>query len=221
VLCRYGLLVDECQRCERADNVAPDEIDTYSASCSNGIAKVTIYIHSSDFDSDNDNAEVPEYCDPVGTGQTMAYTFDVPCEVEEGSDTCAPTSEITCDLFDSQIISSEDFENSDHAESWLFAETGTLSSLAMSGDSAEFSKTFEVPTDSSQITLEFDFYENDDWASYDEVYIRINGVYLDLISYISGTIEGTKTGTFGELTASVTSSVYCSRFPTLGTWMDG
>jgi hypothetical protein len=194
------------QQCERADNVAPGEIDTYTATCSNGVAKVTIYVHSSDFDSDDDNAEVPERCDPVGEGRTVAYTFDVPCAIEEGSDACAPTSELTCDHFDSQIISSEDFEKSEHAESWLFAQTGTLSSLSMSGDSPEVSKTFEVPTDSSQITLEFDFYESDDWASDDEVYIRINDVYLDLISYTSETSGGANTGTFVELPASITTT---------------
>jgi hypothetical protein len=194
------------QQCERADNVAPGEIDTYTAACSNGIAEVTIYVRSSNFDSDDDNAEVPARCDPVGAGQTVAYTFDVPCVVEEGSDTCAPTSELACDHFDSQIISSEDFENSEHAESWLFAKTGTLSRLSMSGDNPEVSKTFEVPTDSSQITLEVDFYGNDDWASDDEVYIRINDVYLDLISYTSGTSGGTNTGTFGELPVSMTTT---------------
>jgi hypothetical protein len=193
------------RQCDRADNVAPGEIDTYTATCSNGIAEVTIYVHSSEFDSVDDNAEVPERCDPIGAGQTAAYTFDVPCAVEEGSDACTPT-EITCDYFDSQIISSEDFETSEQAESWLFTETGTLSILSMSGDSAEVSKTFEVPMDSSQIILEFDFYENEDWASDDEVYVRINDVYLDLISYTSGTSGGTNTGTFGELLASMTTT---------------
>jgi hypothetical protein len=71
-------------------------------------------------------------------------------------------------------------------------------------DSPEVSKTFEVPTDSSEITLQFDLYENDGLDSDDEVFIRINDVYLNLISYISGTSEGTKTGAFGELAASVT-----------------
>jgi hypothetical protein len=194
------------QQCERADNVAPGGIDTYTAKCSNGVAQVTIYVHSSDFDTDDDNAEVPERCDPVGVGQTVAYTFDVPCAVEVGSDACAPTPELTCDHFDSQIISSEDFEKSEHAESWLFAEVGTLSSLGLSRDSPEVFKTFEVPTDSSQIILEFDFYENDDLTGEDEVYIRINDVYIDLISYTIGTREGTKTGTFGELAASMTTS---------------
>jgi hypothetical protein len=194
------------QQCERADNVAPGEIDTYTATCSNGVAQVTIYIHSSDFDSDNDNAEVPERCDPVGQGQTVAYTFDVPCAVEGGSDACAPTPELTCDHFNSQIISSEDFENPEHAKSWLFAEIGTLSNLGLGLDSPEVSKTFDVPTDSALIVLEFDFYDNDDLPDDDEVYVRINNVYLDLISYTSATSGGISTGTFGEFVTSMTAS---------------
>jgi hypothetical protein len=195
------------QTCERADNVAPGEIDTYTALCSNGVAQVTIYVHSSDFDTKEDNATVPGRCDPVGEGQTVAYTFDVPCEVEEGSDACEPTPVLTCDHFDSQIISSEDFETSEQAQSWLFAATGPPSSLVLGADNPAVSKTFEVPVDSSEITLEFDFYESADWASDDEIFIRINDVYLDLISYITGTSEGTKTGTFGVLAASITTSV--------------
>jgi hypothetical protein len=193
------------QTCERADNVAPGQIGTYTALCSNGVAQVTIYVHSSDFDGMEDNATVPGRCDPVVVGQTVAYTFDIPCGVEEGSDACEPTPELTCDHFDSQIISSEDFEMSEQAQSWLFATTGSASSLNLGADSPEVSKTFEVPMDSSEITLEFDFYESNGWAS-DEVFIRINAVYLDLISYISGTSEGTKTGTFGELAVSITTS---------------
>jgi hypothetical protein len=194
------------QTCVRADNVAPGEIDTYTALCSNGVAQVTIYVHSSDFDATEDDATVPERCDPVGEGQTVSYTFDVPCGVEEGSAACEPTPELTCTHFDSQIISSEDFEMPEQAQSWLFASTGLASSLYLGADSPEVSKTFEVPMDSSEITLEFDFYEKVDWASDDEVFIRINDVYLDLISFISGTSEGTKMGTFGELTASVSTS---------------
>jgi hypothetical protein len=194
------------EQCDRETNVAPGEIDTYTAKCVNGVAKVSIYVHSSDFDSDDDNAEVPARCTPVGQGQTVAYTFDVPCAVEGGSDACAPTPELKCDHFDSQIISSEDFENAEHAESWLFAEIGTVSNLGLSADGPEVSKTFEVPTDSSLIVLEFDFYDNEDLASEDEVYVRINDVYLDLLSYTGGSRDGAKSGTFGELTASMTSS---------------
>jgi hypothetical protein len=194
------------QTCKRADNVAPGEIDTYTAKCSNGVAQVTIYVHSSDFDETDDDATVPERCDPVGEGQTVSYTFDVPCGVEEGSAACEPIPELTCNHFESQIISSEDFEMAEQAQSWLFASTGLATSLDLGVDSPEVSKTFEVPMDSSEITLEFDFYESADWASDDEVFIRINGVYLDLMSYISGTNEGTKTGTFGDLAASVTTS---------------
>jgi hypothetical protein len=192
------------QTCERNDNVAPGEIGTYTAICSNGVAQVNIYVHSSAFDTEKDNAEVPERCDPIGEGQAVEYSFDVPCAVEEGSDACAPTPELTCDHFDSQTISSENFEKSGDTQSWLFAVEG--SSLGLSADIPEVSKTFEVPVDSSEITLEFDFYESDHWESDDEVYIRINGVYLDLISYTSGTSEGTKTGTFGELSASMMTS---------------
>jgi hypothetical protein len=192
--------------CERADNVAPGEIDTYTAQCSNGVAQVTIYVHSSDFDENEDNATVPDRCDPVGNGQTVSYTFDVPCGVEEGSDACEPTPVITCAHFGSHIISSEDFETAEQAQSWLFASTGVASSLDLGEDRPEISKTFEVPMDSPEITLEFDFYESADWTSDDEVFIRINGVYLDLMSYISGTSEGTKTGTFGDLVASVATS---------------
>jgi hypothetical protein len=194
------------QTCERVDNVAPGEIDTYTARCSNGLAQVTIYVHSSEFDAITDDATVPERCDPVGEGQTVSYTFNVPCGVEEGSDACEPTPELTCAQFGSPIISSEDFEMSEQAQSWLFASTGLASSLYLSANSPEVSKTFEVPMDSSEITLEFDFYESADWTSDDEIFIRINGVYLDLVSYISGTSEGTKTGTFGDLAASVTTS---------------
>jgi hypothetical protein len=192
--------------CERADNVAPGEIDTYTALCINGVAQVTIYVHSSDFDTTEDDATVPDRCDPVGEGQTVSYTFDVPCGVEEGSTACEPTPELTCTHFASQIISSEDFEMAEQAQSWLFAETGLATSLDLGADRPEVSKTFEVPMDSSEITLEFDFYESADWASDDEIFIRINGVYLDLMSYISGTSEGTKTGTFGDIAASVTTS---------------
>jgi hypothetical protein len=194
------------QTCKSVDNVAPGQIDTYTALCSNGVAQVTIYVHSSDFDTMEDNAMVPGRCDPVEEGQTVAYTFDVPCEVEEGSAACKPTPELTCDHFDSQIISSEDFETPEQAQSWLFAATGSASNLILGADSPEVSKTFEVPTDSFEITLEFDFYENDGWAIDDEIFIRINDVYLDLTSYISGTSDGTKTGTFGELAVSMTTS---------------
>jgi hypothetical protein len=194
------------QTCERADNVAPGEIDTYTALCSNGVAQVTIYVHSSDFDAIKDDAAVPERCDPFGEGQTVAYTFDVPCGVEEGSDACEPTPELTCAHFDSQIISSEDFEMPEQAQSWLFASKGLAPSLELGADSPEVSKTFEVPMNSPEITLEFDFYERVDWASDDGIFIRINDVYLDLVSFISGTSEGTKLGNFGELTASVTTS---------------
>jgi hypothetical protein len=166
---------------------------------------VTIYVHSSDFDAAEDNAAVPERCDPVGQSQTVEYTFDVPCEVEEGSNACEPT-ELTCDNFDSQIISSEDFEMPEQAQSWLFAGTGAASSLNLGADSPEVSKTFEVPMDSSEITLEFDFYEKDDWEIDGDVFIRINDVYLDLISFISGTGGGNKTGAFGEFAASITAS---------------
>jgi hypothetical protein len=38
-----------------------------------------------------ENAAVPERCDPVGQSQTVAYTFDVHCEVEEDSDAYEPT----------------------------------------------------------------------------------------------------------------------------------
>jgi hypothetical protein len=195
------------QTCERADNVAPGEIDTYTALCSNGVAQVTIYVHSSDFDENKDNATVPERCDSVGQGRTVAYTFDVPCGVEEGSDACEPIPELTCAHFGSQIISSENFNKEsepEQAQSWLFASAGVASSLDLGADSPEVSKTFEVPMDSSEITLKFDFYESANWASDDEVFIRINDVYLDLISYISGTSEGTKTGTFGDLAGSIT-----------------
>jgi hypothetical protein len=193
-------------QCEREDNVAPGEIDTYTATCSNGVAKVTVYVHSSDFDSSADNAEVPKRCNPVGQvgkGQTVEYTFDVPCAVEEG---CVPTTELTCDTFKSQIISSEDFDDSEQAESWLFAKIGTISSLDLSASSPEVSKTFDVPTDSALIVLEFDFSENNDLADDDEVYVRINDVYLDLISYTSGTSGGTSMGTFGEFVTSMTTS---------------
>jgi hypothetical protein len=194
------------QTCERADNVAPGEIDTYTALCSNGVAQVTIYVHSSDFDPIEDDAAVPARCNPVGEGQTVAYTFHVPCGVEEESDACEPTPELTCAHFDSEIISSEDFEMSEQVQSWLFASIGLASSLDLGADSPEVSKTFEVPVDSSEISLEFDFYETANQASDDEVFLRINNVYLDLVSFISGTSEGTKMGTFGELTASVTIS---------------
>jgi hypothetical protein len=194
------------QTCERAHNVAPGEIDSYTALCINNVAQVTIYVHSSDFDANEDDAAVPERCDPVGEGQTVAYTFDVSCGVEEDSDNCEPTPELTCAHFDSLIISSEDFEIPEQAQSWLFASKAFASSLDLGADIPEVSKTFEVPMDSSEITLEFDFYERVDWASDDEVFIRINDVYLDLVSFISGNSEGTKMGTFGELTASVTTS---------------
>jgi hypothetical protein len=190
------------QTCEREDNVAPGEIDTYTAICINGVAQVTIYVHSSAFDTVTDTTQAPERCTPVGDAQTVAYTFDVPCAVEDGA--CAPTPELTCDDFFSQIISSENFDTSGDTQSWLFAVEG--SSLRLSADSPEVSKTFEVPMNSPEITLEFDFYENGAWASADEVYIRINDMYIDLISYTSVTSEGTKTGTFGELAASVTTS---------------
>jgi hypothetical protein len=167
---------------------------------------VTIYVHWSDFDAMENNATVPGHCAPVGEGQTVAYTFDVPCEFEAGSAACEATPELTCEDFASQIISSEDFEMSEQAQSWLFTGTGVDSRLGLSADSPEVSKTFEVPMDSSKITLEFDSYENDDWKNDDEVFIRINDVYLDLISYISGTREGIKTGTFGELAAAITTS---------------
>jgi hypothetical protein len=76
----------------------------------------------------------------------------------------------------------------------------------LGADNPEVSKTFEVPVDSSEITVEFDFYEKDDREIDGDVFIRINDVYLDLISFISGTSEGTKTGTFGEFTTSITAS---------------
>jgi hypothetical protein len=198
------------QHCDRADNVAPGEIDTYTSACSpDGISQVTVYVHScADFVNDGDIAVTPDRCNPVGEGHTVSYTFDVPCAVEEGSDdtTCAATPEVTCDYFDSQIISSEYFENTDHAESWLFATVGTKSGMGLSADGPEISKTFEVPTDSSEIILEFDFIEHEDLESDDAVYIRINDVYLDLISYTSGTPDGTTTGHFFELPASLTTS---------------
>jgi hypothetical protein len=194
------------ETCERAVNVAPGEIDTFTALCSNGVAQVTIYVHSSDFDAIEDDAAVPARCKPVGEGQTVAYTFHVPCGLEEGTDACEPTPELTCAHFDSHIISSEDFEMPEQAQSWLFALRGLASSLDLSADSPEVSKTFEVPMDSSEITLEFDFYETADQASDNEAYLRINDVYLDLVSFISGTSEGIKMGTFGELEASITIS---------------
>jgi hypothetical protein len=63
-----------------------------------------------------------------------------------------------------------------------------------------------VPTDSSLIVLEFDLYNNDDLASGDEVYLRINDVYLDLISYTGGAGDGTKMGTFGKFPATMQTS---------------
>jgi hypothetical protein len=73
-----------------------------------------------------------------------------------------PHLSLICDHFDRQIISSEDFETSEQAQSWLFAATELGSSLNLGVDSPEVSRTFEVPVDSSEITLEFDFYKNDD-----------------------------------------------------------
>jgi hypothetical protein len=191
------------EQCDREVNVAPGEIDTYTATCENGVAKVSIYVHSSDFDKVGDNADVPARCNPVGEGQTVEYKFEIPCAVEEG---CMATPELKCNNFESQIISSEDFEDSEQAESWLFAKIGTLSSLSLSATNPEVSKTFEVPTDSASIVMEFDFSENNDLASEDEVYVRINDVYLDLISYTSETSGGSSTGTFGEFVTSVTTS---------------
>jgi hypothetical protein len=48
------------------------------------------------------------------------------------------------------------------------------------------------------------------WEIDDEVFIRINDVYLDLISFISGTTEGSKTGAFSELAVSTDQPVWCS-----------
>lgn len=48
------------QTCEREDNVAPGEIDTYTAICINGVAQVTIYVHSSAFDTVTDTTQAPE-----------------------------------------------------------------------------------------------------------------------------------------------------------------
>jgi hypothetical protein len=55
---------------ERADN-APGEIGTHTATCSNGTREVTIYVHSSGFDSEDD---IERHLKWTGKGLTAAYT---------------------------------------------------------------------------------------------------------------------------------------------------
>jgi hypothetical protein len=122
-----------------------------------------------------------------------------PTPVSRHSSAHAPTSNVT--LFSLKILKCQ---NKHRARS-LHRE-GLASSLNVGTNSPEISKTFKVPMDSSEITLEFDFYETADQASDNEVSLRMNNVYLDLVSFVSATSEGTKMGIFGDPAASITIS---------------
>jgi uncharacterized protein YchJ len=125
----------------------------------NGIAQVTIYIHSSDFDTMEDNAEVPERCcDPVGQSQTVAYTSTSLVRSRRTPHACVPTPELTCDYSTARLFP-EDFEMSQQAQSWFFVATDTEvgSSLRTKMHSLEVSKTSRSQWTHPKSPLEFDF----------------------------------------------------------------
>jgi len=96
---------DEEIRCDKEKSIIPDQTFTYTASCIDNEALVTVYVYDDSFDTTDDPA-VPAFCGDVDVeGNKVAYNFTLPCDcssrpttMTDASPSPAPTS--VCDYFD-------------------------------------------------------------------------------------------------------------------------
>jgi len=129
-----------------------------------------------------------------------------------GYDNIKITAHYNCDnvCLPTEVVSFEDFEDSSSSlAGWvngkLAFDTGFTQFLGQYDSSDEDSsedpvKYYFVPKDATYLTVEFDFYEIDNWADPDCIYVYIAAQTLGLGFFTEGADDGGKTGTAGTIT---------------------
>jgi len=136
-----------------------------------------------------DTAEWPEHCQPLQdtNNHQVSYFFTLSCVSRE--EFCAP-QEDTVDCADNAelVLAEEDFETSEHSKNWIrnwdedkteFNSQLTNFLGPLSKSKTELSRTLVMPPDAESVLIEFDFYEIDQWGRDDNVFLRMNELYLN------------------------------------------
>jgi len=204
VATQYTAASTSIESCSREDNVRPGEFASYTALCGDdGYADVTIHVYDASF-SVTDVATIPDLCSPVvSSGRTVSHTFQLLCVPD--SDPCFDREKQEClDVTDGVLVE-EDYENG-QALDWIFGSEDSSDSFSkflgrLGGSRPEVARAFTVPTDADLISLEFNFYEIDNWQPEDKLFVRVGNSYMDL-----GNFEGASSGYFGDIAFSIESS---------------
>ena len=196
--------------CDRRDNLKPGDVASYTASCTGGVAVVSLFVRSLQFPTSTDSPDVPDRCPPMSDeGSTIAYAFELPCG-SEPEDICLPSTEPICSKLDQPALVKESFNN---IEEWVFGsslhslQTGTI--LGPIGISTrEMVRGFSVPRDASSVTVSFDLFVFGSVSPGDQAFARINGQYLNLFGNHDLSLpSGERSATFADISLSLESSM--------------
>lgn len=170
------------QTCHRRDAARPGEVATYTATCHQGFATVSIFVEHLAFDAALNQAQVPDRCKAVAsTGNRVAYTFDLPCQ--QSNATCVSLAASQCGDDNNNILV-EDFESESESSSWTFGQSGFdpihgnfLGPLDQ--DRVEVFRIVSVPNATELLSLEFDFLRLNLTAR-DKLFVRLRHSILEL-----------------------------------------
>jgi len=185
--------------CDTKDNVPSGEFAFYKALCEDGFTTITMYVQDSIFTEYLD--EVPPRCEPLEAGpNTISYEVIIPCGSESTS--CPPIAPKSCGV-DDVSIHVENFDSGIH-EGWMYSVLGESHKFnkyitTMDG---EMQKSFDVPPDSSAVTLQFTFHELNELNS---MQFRIQGIYVKFGEFSKIVAEEDREGFLGDIYALVKS----------------
>jgi len=164
------------EACDTQANVPSGEFAYYKALCEDGFATVTMFVQDSLF-ADESLSSVPDICQPLEAGpNTISYQAVIPCGSE--SPNCPPIQSMSCDGNEVMAIVSESYQISAN-DMWMFSSTDSSQTHGayILAENGEMTRSFDVPTDASELTVQFTFHELD---NIDSMHVRVQVCSMEL-----------------------------------------
>jgi hypothetical protein len=179
---------------------AGDSTPAYTATCTNGIAKIDVFVYDCYFAGlDNIDSDVPPICQPwVDEGKKVHFKFTVPCLCSDHSvlpaSTVQKTSTIASGtdakpdpntlLCGEEIF--EDYEEGGQFELWnggievFIPEISSTVLGRMGKQNPKMSRMIDVPSHAKSVSIQFDLISIGDMPGDDTILVGIQGTELEL-----------------------------------------
>ncbi|GKY97914.1 hypothetical protein MPSEU_000749400 [Mayamaea pseudoterrestris] len=181
------------ERCDTSERVFPGEFGIFEAKCDeNGRAMVKLYATDDAIASSAPAGSIMQTCGAEGVPSihTCVHSLTLPCRMAATQCPLPSASDPICDGTSDFSIANDIFDTPKDAESWIFSRIGSSSDLGTYLELAEgTSKTFRVPTSSSNLTITMEVYMLD-CSNATDVSLLLNEQFVSLGKFNCSSHDG-------------------------------